>query len=91
MPGPKPLAGKSRHNTPHRARQSTASVNKRVSRATCPDLARSQWAVQVLTATGLGNWKPTHDTKRWQQSHVLDLLIQRTGQGDGKPLEALPL
>lgn len=89
--GPNRSAGKSRHNTPHWARQSKASVNKRVSCATCSDLARSQWAVQVLTATGLGNWEPTHDTKRWQQSHVLDLLIQHTGQGDGKTLEALPL
>ena len=91
VPGPKPLAGKLRHNTPQLARQSTASANKRVLWTTCPNLARSQWAVQVLTAIGLGNWEPTHDTKCWQQSHVLDLFIQRTGQGDGKTLEALLL
>lgn len=67
-----------------------AERGDKASRATCPDLARPQWAVQVLTAIGLGNWEPTYDTERWQQSHVLNLLIQRTGQDDGKTLEALP-
>ena len=34
--GPNRSAGKSRHETPHRARQSTASTNWRVSRAVVP-------------------------------------------------------
>ncbi|WP_083325822.1 BNR repeat-containing protein [Hymenobacter coccineus] len=67
-----------------------AERGDKASLATCPDLARPQWAVQDLTTTGLGNWEPTYDTERWQQSQVLSLFIQRTGQGDGETLEALP-
>jgi len=58
--------------------------------AKCADLARPHWVVQDLTTAGLGNWEPTYDTERWKQDQVLNLFVQRTGQGDGETLEALP-
>ncbi|WP_071891324.1 BNR repeat-containing protein [Hymenobacter sp. PAMC 26628] len=67
-----------------------AERGDKASLATCPDLARPQWAVQDFPTAGLGNWEPTYDTERWKQTKVLNLFIQRTGQGDGETLEGLP-
>ena len=65
-------------------RQDRASV------AQCADLAKNQWSVKDLNATPLGSWEPSYDTERWKTAGLLDLFVQRTGQGDGETLEKLP-
>ncbi|MGI4744319.1 MAG: BNR repeat-containing protein [Janthinobacterium lividum] len=65
-------------------RQDRASVLQ------CPDLRQNQWAATDLTTTSVGNWEPSYDTERWKKEQVLNLFVQRTGQGDGETLENLP-
>ena len=65
-------------------RQDRASVLQ------CPDLSRNQWTAADLTASSVGNWEPSYDTERWKNEGVLNLFVQRTGQGDGETLENLP-
>ncbi|HEX8326912.1 MAG TPA: BNR repeat-containing protein [Hymenobacter sp.] len=62
----------------------------RVSVTQCADLQANQWTTTDLTTIGVGNWEPSYDTERWKQAGVLDLFVQRTGQGDGETLENLP-
>jgi beta-glucanase (GH16 family) len=38
----------------------------------------------------VGNWEPSFDTERWKKEGILNLFVQRTGQGDGETLENLP-
>ncbi|MBC6989045.1 BNR repeat-containing protein [Hymenobacter sp. BT491] len=61
----------------------------RVAVAQCNDLSQNKWAVTDLTTESVGNWEPSYDTERWKQAGVLDLFVQRTGQGDGEQLEQL--
>jgi glutamate carboxypeptidase len=37
-----------------------------------------------------GNWEPTYDQQLWATKHILDIFVQRVGQGDGETLEDLP-
>lgn len=67
-----------------------AERQDRVSVAQCPDLTQNQWTVTDLTTTSVGNWEPSYDTERWKSEGVLNLFVQRTGQGDGETLEKLP-
>nr|WP_317258922.1 BNR-4 repeat-containing protein [Hymenobacter tibetensis] len=62
----------------------------RVSIAQCADMTANNWTVTDLTTTSVGNWEPSYDTERWKNAGVLDLFVQRTGQGDGETLEKLP-
>ena len=64
-----------------------AERQDRVSLARCPDLRRNKWSITDLTTTSVGNWEPSYDTERWKQAAVLNLFVQRTGQGDGEKLE----
>ncbi|QDA58744.1 BNR repeat-containing protein [Hymenobacter jejuensis] len=61
----------------------------RVAVAQCDDLSQNKWSVTDLTTESVGNWEPSYDTERWKQAGVLDLFVQRTGQGDGEQLEQL--
>ncbi|MBJ6110261.1 BNR repeat-containing protein [Hymenobacter sp. BT523] len=65
-------------------RQDRASVSQ------CTDLAANLWTTADLTTSPLGSWEPSYDTERWLKHGVLSLFVQRTGQGDGETLEALP-
>ncbi|GAB3638365.1 BNR repeat-containing protein [Hymenobacter arcticus] len=67
-----------------------AERHDRASVLQCPDLRQNQWTPADLTATTVGNWEPSYDTERWQRAGVLNLFVQRTGQGDGETLENLP-
>ena len=51
---------------------------------------RGDWETTILTETGLDRWEPTFDTELWKDTGVLNLFIQKVGQGSGeKPLRCL--
>lgn len=60
-----------------------------VSVAHCPDLTTPQWTIEDLTDFSVRYWEPTFDHVRWQRDGVLDLYVQRVGQGDGEGLEVI--
>ncbi|MBD2723987.1 BNR repeat-containing protein [Hymenobacter armeniacus] len=62
----------------------------RASLTQCTDLAANRWTTTDLITSPLGSWEPSYDTERWLKHGVLSLFVQRTGQGDGETLEALP-
>ncbi|SNR80029.1 BNR repeat-containing protein [Hymenobacter mucosus] len=62
----------------------------RASLAQCADLRQNHWTATDLTTTSVGNWEPSYDTERWQKEGVVNLFVQRTGQGDGETMEKLP-
>jgi hypothetical protein len=65
-------------------RDSKASVNKSIS----TDL--KQWEVYDITESTVNSWEPTYDPELWKDSMILNIFIQRAGQGDGETLEDLP-
>jgi len=56
----------------------------KVSMLRTANLARGVWTASDLTTTAVDSWEPSFDTERWNASHVLDLFVQRVGQGDGE-------
>ena len=67
-----------------------AERQNRASVAQCADLPRNTWQLSDLSPTPLGSWEPSYDTERWKQAGILSLFVQRTSQGDGETLEAVP-
>jgi hypothetical protein len=61
----------------------------RVSMAYCEDLAKPQWQVRDLTNFSVQFWEPSYDHVRWQRDGVVDLFVQRSGQGDAETLQAV--
>lgn len=55
--------------------------------AVSKDTARQKWDVRDISTEKLGSWEPTYDPTLWKRDGVLNLLIQRVGQGDGETLE----
>jgi hypothetical protein len=62
----------------------------RVSAAICTNLKKAIWKIKDLTETGVGMWEPTLDRDLWNKKKVLNLFVQKVGQGDGEGLEELP-
>jgi hypothetical protein len=55
------------------------------------DPATKKWSNIDLTDTGVGDWEPTYDTERWKKEGLLDIFVQRTGQGDSeKQVDLMP-
>jgi hypothetical protein len=50
----------------------------------------SNWETTILTETGLDRWEPTFDTELWKNKGVLNLFIQKVGQGSGEKAVELP-
>lgn len=48
------------------------------------------WTVKNLSTEAYPNWEPTYDQQLWAAKGVLNLFVQRVGQGDGETLENLP-
>ena len=65
-------------------RESKVSVNKSIS----ADL--KQWEVYDITGFPVNSWEPSYDTELWKDSLILNIFVQRAGQGDGETLEDLP-
>ncbi len=47
------------------------------------------WRTIDLAERDLGMWEPSFDLNLWNRRKVLDLFVQRVGQGDGEKLEDL--
>lgn len=67
----------------------SAERGGRVSIAECADLsaATPAWSIRDLTTESVDQWEPSFDRVRWARDGVLDLFVQRVGQGDGETLE----
>jgi hypothetical protein len=65
-------------------RESKVSVNKSI------DAGLKQWEVYDITTFNINSWEPSYDTELWKDSLVLNIFVQRAGQGDGETLEDLP-
>jgi hypothetical protein len=66
-----------------------AERQSRVSVAICDDLKRGEWRIRDLATRSVGMWEPTYDTELWAHSKVLDLFVERVGQGDAETSENL--
>src|SRR6266404_4914024 len=67
-----------------------AERQRRVSVAVCDDLERGEWKIRDLTTQSVGMWEPTYDSELWARAKVLDLFLERVGQGDAETSEDLP-
>ena len=59
-----------------------ADRSSRVSIAGSSDL--DYWGIRDLTLDPVDAWEPSFDYERWNREHVLDIFVQRAGQGDGE-------
>jgi hypothetical protein len=65
-------------------RGSKVSVNKSIT----ADL--KQWEVYDITGFAVNSWEPSYDCELWKDSLILNIFVQRAGQGDSETLEDLP-
>lgn len=56
----------------------------------CEDLTTNNWNLLNLTEYVVGSWEPSYDTELWKTDQVMNIFVQRVGQGDGETLEDLP-
>jgi hypothetical protein len=49
-----------------------------------------RWNIADLTEEAAGLWEPSYDTALWRRDNILNLYVQRVGQGDGESLDNLP-
>ena len=50
----------------------------------------NEWETIILTETGLDRWEPTFDTELWKEKSILNLFIQKVGQGSGEKAVEMP-
>jgi len=67
-----------------------AERQSRVSVAMCDDFPRGEWRIEDLTTQSVGMWEPSYDTELWARAQVLDLFLERVGQGDAETSQNLP-
>ncbi len=48
------------------------------------------WKTTLLTDTGLDRWEPSFDTELWKKKGILNLYIQKVGQGSGEKAVQMP-
>ena len=53
------------------------------------NLGKNQWKIVDLTDHSIGQSEPSFDTELWRTRKVLNLFVQRTGQGDGEKVEEM--
>jgi hypothetical protein len=61
----------------------------KVSIAYCKDISTGTWTTIDLTDQSTGQWEPSFDTELWRNKKLLNIFVQRTGQGDGEKIENL--
>jgi hypothetical protein len=66
-----------------------AERQSRVTVAVCDDLVRGEWRQQDLTTESVGMWEPSYDTELWARAKVLDIFLERVGQGDAETSQNL--
>ena len=64
--------------------------SSRVSVAQSVGAGFGRWKIHDLTTDSAGLWEPGYDTVLWQRDNVLNLFVQKVGQGDAETLEELP-
>lgn len=67
-----------------------AERGSRVSVAVTENLEKGDWVIYDLTEESVGNWEPVYDQQRWERDGILNLMVQKVGQGDGETLENMP-
>jgi len=50
----------------------------------------SNWETTILTETRLDRWEPSFDTELWKEKGILNLFVQRVGQGSGEKAVEMP-
>jgi len=48
------------------------------------------WKTTLLTDTSLDRWEPSFDTELWKEKGILNLFIQKVGQGSGEKAVDMP-
>lgn len=64
-----------------------AERGDKVSVTVCNDLKKGRWNVTDLTTESVGQWEPSFDTELWRRKKIVNLFVQKTGQGDGEKVE----
>ena len=59
----------------------------KVTAAWCSEINNVEWNYLNLTSFSTDMWEPTYDIDMWKDKNVLNLFIQKVGQGDGETLE----
>lgn len=54
------------------------------SMAYCEDIENPEWGIIDLTDFSVDSWEPSIDMDRWKRDNVLDIYVQKAGQGDGE-------
>lgn len=65
-------------------RESKVSINVSM------DIDTNRWLVYDITDFSVNSWEPSYDTELWKDSAILNIFVQKVGQGDGETLEDLP-
>lgn len=61
----------------------------RVSAYVCDDIKKCVWKAVDLTDFSVEMWEPTLDDNLWNKTKMLNLLVQKVGQGDGEKSQPL--
>lgn len=61
----------------------------RVSVAFSDNIGTGNWKTLDLTEASVGMWEPSFDNELWRNRGLLDIFVQRVGQGDGEKLEEI--
>ena len=64
-----------------------AERNDRVSAAVCEDPENPVWSILDLTEDSVGQWEPSYDTELWRRDRIVNLFVQKVGQGDSETVE----
>jgi hypothetical protein len=59
----------------------------KVSVGTTTNINSNKWTISDLTAASVGMWEPSYDHELFRAHGLLDIFVQRVGQGDGEKLE----
>lgn len=68
----------------------SSETGNRITLSVCKDGERSEWESIDITDFSVGMWEPTYDTEQWRNSGILNLFVQKVGQGDAETIEKIP-
>lgn len=66
-----------------------AERGSKVSLAFAADVRKGNWIISDLTDFSVDAWEPSYDTNLWNDDGLLQLYVQKTGQGDGEKATTL--
>jgi BNR repeat-containing family member len=66
-----------------------AERGNKVSAATCSNIKKCVWKTEDLTDFSVEMWEPSFDQNLWNKTKMLNLFVQKVGQGDGEKSENL--